>query len=135
MKDKNDVEVLIDGRKYRICGFESAEYLQQIASYINRKFIEFRKKEYYARLDLDLRNVLLAINLADDYYKEKKKADEYRTENEAKDKMVLDMKHEMIDLQTTIKKQNAEKKKLEASLEQAEKKVIELETRLKQAKK
>ena len=132
MKDKNDVEVLIDGRKYTICGFESAEYLQQIASYINRKFIDFRKKEYYARMDLDLRNVLLAIKIADDYYKANKKASEYRTENELKDKMVLDMKHEIIELQETITKQDAERKKLETSLEQAEKKNIELETRLKQ---
>lgn len=132
MKDKNDVEVLIDGRKYTICGFESAEYLQQIASYINRKFIDFRKKEYYARMDLDLRNVLLAINIADDYYKANKKASEYRTESELKDKMVLDMKHEIIELQETINKQDAERKKLETSLEQAEKKNIELETRLKQ---
>lgn len=131
MKDKNDVEVLIDGRKYTICGFESAEYLQQIASYINRKFIDFRKKEYYARMDLDLRNVLLAINIADDYYKANKKASEYRTESELKDKMVLDMKHEIIELQETINKQDAERKKLETSLEQAEKKNIELETRLK----
>ena len=132
MKDKNDVEVLIDGRKYTICGFESAEYLQQIASYINRKFIDFRKKEYYARMDLDLRNVLLAINIADDYYKANKKASEYRTESELKDKMVLDMQHEIIELQETINKQDAERKKLETSLDHAEKKNIELETRLKQ---
>ena len=39
MRNKNDVEVLIDGRKYTICGFESAEYLKQIASFINLKFI------------------------------------------------------------------------------------------------
>ena len=132
MKDKNDVEVLINGRKYTICGFESAEYLQQIASYINRKFIDLRKKDYYARMDLDLRNILLAINIADDYYKAKKKASEYRTESELKDKMVLDMKHEIIELQETIKKQKAELEKRENSLERAEKKNIELETRLKQ---
>ena len=132
MKDQNDVEVLINGRKYTICGFESAEYLQQIASYINRKFIDFRKKDYYARMDLDLRNILLAINIADDYYKAKKKASEYRTESELKDKMVLDMKHEIIELQETIKKQKAELEKRENSLERAEKKNIELETRLKQ---
>ena len=27
MKKKNDVEVLIDGRKYTLCGFESPEYI------------------------------------------------------------------------------------------------------------
>ncbi len=134
MKEKNDVEVLIDGRKYTICGFESAEYLQQIASYINRKFMDFRKKDYYARMDLDLRNVLLAINIADDYCKAKKKAAEYRSESELKDKMVLDMKHEIIELQETVKKQNKEREKLENALEQAEKTKIELETTLKQKK-
>lgn len=132
MKNKNDVEVLIDGRKYTICGFESEEYLQQIATYINRKFADFRKKEYYARMGLDLRSVLLAINIADDYYKTKIKANEFRTENETKDKAILDMKHEIIELQETVKKLEAEKKKMTTSLEQAEKKKIELETRLKQ---
>ena len=134
MKNKNDVEVLIDGRKYTICGFESAEYLQQVASYINRKFIDFKKQDYYSRLDMDLRNVLLAINIADDYYKTKKKASEYRTENELKDKMVLDMKHEIIGFQESVKKKDARISELEKSLEKAEKKIIELETRLKPRK-
>lgn len=134
MKDKNDVEVLIDGRKYTICGFESAEYLQQVASYINRKFNDFKKEDYYARLDMDLRNVLLAINIADDYYKAKKKASEYRTENELKDKMVLDMKHEIIQFQESVKAKDKKIGELEAALEKAEKKIIELETRLKPRK-
>ena len=134
MKDKNDVEVLIDGRKYTICGFESAEYLQQVASYINRKFNDFKKEDYYARLDMDLRNVLLAINIADDYYKAKKKASEYRTENELKDKMVLDMKHEIIQFQESVKVKDKKIGELEAALEKAEKKIIELETRLKPRK-
>ncbi len=132
MRNKNDVEVLIDGRKYTICGFESAEYLQQIASYINRKFIEFKKKDYYARLDLDLRKILLAINIADDYYKMKKKANEYRTENELKDQLVLDMKHELLHLQEDVQTRDKKIGELEKDMEQAEKKIIELETRLKQ---
>lgn len=132
MRDKNDVEVLIDGRKYTIRGFESEEYMQHIASYINRKYADLRKKEYYTGLDMELRHVLMAINIADDYCKCKKKTSEYRTENELKDKSILDMKHEIIELQENIKKLETEKKKLETSLEQAEKKKIELETRLKQ---
>ncbi|MCH5265952.1 MAG: cell division protein ZapA [Lachnospiraceae bacterium] len=134
MKSMNDTDVLIDGRKYTICGFESDEYLQQIASYINRKFTEFRKKDYYRRLDLDLRNVLLAINIADDYHKAKRKVKELQSEGELKDKMVLEMKHEIIDLQEQAKKDEEERKKLETSLEKAEKRIIELETRLKQKK-
>ncbi len=131
MRDKNDVEVLIDEKKYHICGFESAEYLQKIAAYINRKIMAFKKKDYYAGLDRDMKNVMLSINLADDYYKEKKKADEYKKEGEAKDQSVLDMKHELMDLQASLKKKNAENERLKMSLEKVEKKVIELETRLK----
>lgn len=134
MKNMNDAEVLIDGRKYTICGFESDEYLQQIASYINRKFAEFKEKDYYRRLDLDLRNVLLAINIADDYYKAKKKSAELKTENELKDKMVLEMKHEIIELQESVNAHIHKQAELEASLEKAEKKIIELETRLKPRK-
>lgn len=132
MKNMNDTEVLINGRKYTICGFESDEYLQQIASYINRKYTEFKKKDYYAKLDLDLRNVLLAINIADDYHKAKTKANDYRSESELKDTMVLDMKHEIITLNEKIKECDSEKEKLVKSLENAEKKIVELETRLKQ---
>jgi len=107
----NDTEVLINGRKYTICGFESDEYLQQIASYINRKFTEFKKKDYYAKLDLDLRNVLLAINIADDYHKAKTKANDYRSESELKDTMVLDMKHEIINLMKRLRLTKVKKKK------------------------
>lgn len=132
MKNKNDIEVLIEGRRYTICGFESDEYIQQIASYINRKLVEFKKKEYYHRLDLDLRNVLLAINIADDYFKTKNKAKDYRAESQSKDKTVLDMKHKIIDLQEKEKKDEKKIDELEKSLEEAEKKIIELETKLKQ---
>lgn len=134
MKSRNDIEVLIEGRRYTICGFESDEYIQQIASYINRKFAEFKKKEYYHRLDLDVRNVLLAINIADDYFKTKKKAKDYRAESQEKDKTILDMKHKIIDLQEQEKKDEKKIDELEKALEAAEKKIIELETRLKQRK-
>lgn len=132
MKNMNDTEVLIDGRKYTISGAESDEYMQKIASYINRKLTEFKKKEAYRHMDMDLRNILLAVNIADDYYKAKKKAQEYKSEGELKDKQVLDMKHEIISLQDKVKDYELKKGVLEASLEEVKNKNIELETQLKQ---
>lgn len=102
MKSKNDVEVLINGKKYTICGFESDEYMQKVASYINEKYMEFKKKDYYNTLDLELRNVLLAINMADDYFKMKKRAKEQVAESDLKDKMMFDMKHEIMSLQSQL---------------------------------
>ena len=60
------------------------------------------------------------------------KASEYRTETQLKDKMVLDMKHEIIELQDTIKKLEKERNEFHDSVEKLEKKQVELETRLKQ---
>ncbi len=102
MKSKNDVEVLINGNKYTLCGFESDEYLQKVASYINEKYAELKQKEYYRSMELDLRNILLAINITDDYFKMQKKSKEQAEESKAKDKTIFDMKHEILSLQNKI---------------------------------
>lgn len=132
MKKVNGTEVLIDGRKYTLCGVESDEYLQKIASYINRKLSEFKKRDSYQRMDMELRNIMLAINIADDYYKTKKRMQEQKSESEQKDKQALDMKHEIIDLKEKLKDLELKNGVTEASLEEAEKKIVELETKLNQ---
>ena len=37
MSSKNDTEVIIDGKIFTLSGYESPEYLQKVASYINNK--------------------------------------------------------------------------------------------------
>lgn len=126
MKNKNDVEVLINGRRYTICGFESAEYLQKVATYINSKYSEFKDKDYYYSLDMDLRNILLAINIADDYFKAEKEIKSIQKDNERKDKMVLDMKHEVLENKSSTEKTVQKNDALKEELEEAEKKIVEL---------
>lgn len=131
MNNINNTEVLIYGRKYTICGFESDEYLQNIATYLNKKHSELKANDGYNRMDLELRSVLLDINIADDYHKENKKANELKVDNELKQKTILDMKHEMISLNNQISELTEEKKKLEKTIHEKEKKIVELETKLK----
>lgn len=40
MAMKNAVEVVVDGRVYKISGYESQEYMHQIAVYINEKMTQ-----------------------------------------------------------------------------------------------
>ena len=127
MKNKNDVEVLINGRRYTICGFESAEYLQKVATYINSKYAEFKNQDYYYNLDMELRSILLAINIADDYFKTEKEKQSLTRENEHKDKIILDMKHEVSDKE----KENDD---LRQKLEAAEKRITELEAKSRKGK-
>ena len=126
MKSKNDVDVLINGRKYTLCGFESADYIQKVATYINSKLSEFQKKEYYANMDIDLKNILLAINIADDYFKVDRDVKSVMKDNERKDKMVLEMKHKILEQETAEADLKQQIEELRKTLETSEKKVVEL---------
>ena len=50
MSQKNDIPVVINNKVYTLSGFESEEYLQKVAAYINNKLAEFNKDESYVSL-------------------------------------------------------------------------------------
>lgn len=130
MNTKNDVEVIINGKQYTLSGYESSEYLQKIATHINEKYAQFREQDGYNKLDADMKNILLAINLSDDYYKAQKSANDLRTENEEMEKEIFDMKHEMISMQAQLEALEAKMGVLEEEKKEAEHQVIRLETEL-----
>ena len=44
MSSKNTAEVILGGKVIKLGGYESEEYLQRVASYINNKITEFNKE-------------------------------------------------------------------------------------------
>ena len=42
MSTKTDTEVIIGGKVFTLSGYESEEYLQKVASYINNKMSEYK---------------------------------------------------------------------------------------------
>lgn len=130
MNTKTDAEVIINGKQYTISGYERSEYLQRIAAHINDKYQEFRQQEGYTRLDMDMRNILLAINLSDDYFKAQKFAEELHVEKEEKEKEIFNMKHEMISMQTRLEEIKKENEELKKQKKEAEHQIIRLETEL-----
>ncbi len=71
MASKHNVEFLIDGKIYRMSGFEEQEYIARLASYINARMEEFSRAENWRRLPADQRAVMVEMNLADDLFKAK----------------------------------------------------------------
>lgn len=128
---KTDTEVIIGGKVFTLSGYESEEYLQKVASYINNKVNEYGKLDSFRRQPLDTQAVLLQLNIADDYFKAKKQISILEEEMQAKEKELYDLKHELISAQ--IKLENAEKRSKELQVEAAEasKKIVRLETQLK----
>lgn len=127
MSSKTDTEVIIGGKVLTLSGYESEEYLQKVASYINNKITEYNKNESFKRLTLDMQNVLLQLNIADDYFKAKKQITILEEEIQTKEKELYNLKHELIASQ--IKLENTEKnvKNLQAEVNENSRKIIQLE--------
>ena len=96
MAAKTDAEVIIGGKVLTLCGYESEEYLQKVASYINNKLAEYGKVDSFRRQPADMQNILMQLNIADDYFKAKKQIHSLEDEIEAKEKELYDLKHQLI---------------------------------------
>ena len=96
---RTDIPVVINNKVYTLSGFEGEEYLQNIATYINGKIAERKTSEEYRRMNIEYQGVLLALNIADDYFKAKSKADEIATDNSDKEQQLYELRHEVIESQ------------------------------------
>ena len=134
MTSKTDTEVIIGGKIFTLSGYESEEYLQRVASYINSKIDEYGKLDGFRRQPLDTQNVLLQLNIADDYFKAKRQMTLFEEDIQAKEKELYDLKHELIAAQ--IKLENTEKnvKEMQLTINEDAKKIVRLETELKEHK-
>lgn len=131
MSSKTDTEVIIGGKVFTLSGYESEEYLQKVASYINNKLNEYNKVESFRRQPMDTQGVLLQLNIADDYFKAKKQITVLEEELQAKEKELYDLKHELISAQIKLESSEEQVKGLQQDLADDAKKIIELETKLK----
>lgn len=84
---------------------------------------------------MDTQNVLMQLNIADDYFKAKKQISLLEEEIQTKEKEMYDLKHELIASQ--IKLENTEKnvRMLQSEANENAKKIVRLETELKELKK
>ncbi len=130
MAIKTDTEVLIGGKVYTLSGYESEDYLQKIASYINGKLNEYSHVEGFRRANVDRQNVLMQINIADDYFKSRNQILNMEEDMSAKEKELYDLKHELVN--TQMKMENLEKnlKAAKEEIADKDKKIIQLEAEI-----
>ena len=131
MSSKTDTEVIIGGKVFTLSGYESEEYLQKVASYINNKLNEYTKVESFRRQPMDTQHVLLQLNIADDYFKAKKQISVLEEELQAKEKELYDIKHELISTQIKLESIEEQVKDLQQERANDAQKIVQLETELK----
>ena len=127
MSAKNEAEVLIGGRTYTLSGYEGEDYLQNVATYINGKISECKTSDQYRRMNTEYQGILLALNIADDYFKAKAKADSMVSEDSTKEQQLYDLRHEVIESQ--IKQESAMRmvEEYKEQINALQRKIIQLE--------
>ena len=126
-QSKVDIPVVINNKVYTLSGYEGEDYLQNVATYINGKIAECKTSEEYRRMNTEYQGVLLALNIADDYFKAKSKADEIFGDNSDKEQQLYELRHEVIEAQ--IKHEAALKlvEEYKEQVSQLQRKVVQLE--------
>ena len=131
MAVKNTAKVIIGGKIITLGGYESEEYFQKVASYINKKMDELSAMPGYSRQPMETKHTLISLNITDDYFKAKKQAEVFEQDLQQKDQEMYDLKHELISAQ--IKLENAEKElaKMKEENNDLQMQIVKLETEMK----
>lgn len=112
MAVKNTAKVIIGGKIITLGGYESEEYFQKVASYMNKKIEELSEMPGYSRQPMETKHTLISLNITDDYFKAKKQAEIFEQDLQQKDQEMYDLKHELIALRMQI--EEAQKREQEA---------------------
>ena len=117
METKNYTQVLIDGKIYTLGGSEDEAYLQRTASYVNEKNMQLRGIPGFLKQSADYQEVMIQLNLADDYFKALDHSEQMEEERNRMEKESYSLKHELVSTQM----------KLEAVLKDLEDRQLQLE--------
>ncbi len=117
MGTKKSTVVVIDKKEYNLSGFEEEEYLQRVAAYINQKITQMNQEDSYKRIPQDMKNLMLNLNLADDYFKAKEQAGSSTEQFSALEKEIFDLKHQLVNVQMQLDDASAGQKEAQTKLE------------------
>lgn len=99
MAEKRDIPVVLNDKIYTLSGYENDDYIQRVVNYINEKLAECKSSEQFRRMSKEHQNMLVALNIADDFFKARNQAENLTEEDTEKEKQLYDLRHEMIEAQ------------------------------------
>ncbi len=133
MEKKNVTEVVIGGKIYKLGGYESEDYLHQVASYLNNRITELKALEGYNRLPAVQKSLMLDLNTADDYFKAKRQVEKLEADLSDKDRELYEVRHELVSAQVRLEEDQKRITSLKEEADDYQKKIAMLEARLSQA--
>lgn len=134
MDAKNFTDVLIGGKIYTLGGFVEESYLQGIASYINEKMSQLKKQEGFLKQSADYQSVMLELNMADDYFSERRQAELLERQKSELEKENYSLKHELVSTQMKLENAVRETEMQKAQLKEAGEEIGKLKMDIEQLK-
>ncbi|MDO4976530.1 MAG: cell division protein ZapA [Eubacteriales bacterium] len=129
MENKAKLSVVIDGKVYMLSGGSSETYMQKIASYVDNKIRELKSVNGYQKLSPDYRNILLALNLAEELFKVQDEKDVSSREYREKEEEIYRLKQDLVEKDMRIETANRLVIEYKTKVNELQKRIIELETR------
>ena len=135
MDTKNYTQVLIDGKIYTLGGTEDEAYLQKAASYVNEKIATMHAIPGFSKQSADYQQLMLLLNIADDYFKAKENADQMEEQKDRMEKETYSLKHELVSTQMKLDGVLRDLKERQRQLQELSAKLSKTERELRAAKK
>lgn len=128
MEGKSEVSVVIDGKVYRLSG-GSDTYLQKLASYVDGKIKELKKQTGYNKLSIEYRDILLALNIAEEVSRLQDEIEEFNQGSRDKEQEIYELKQEIVDNKLQIDAANKLVEDYKTKVNELQKRIIGLETK------
>ena len=135
MDTKNYTQVLIDGKIYTLGGSEDEAYLQKAASYVNEKITTMHALPGFSKQSADYQQLMLLLNIADDYFKTKETADQMEEQRDRMEKETYSLKHELVSTQMKLDGVLKDLEERQRQLQELSAKLSKSERELRAAKK
>lgn len=135
MDTKNYTQVLIDGKIYTLGGNEDEAYLQKAASYVNEKITTMHAIPGFSKQSADYQQLMLLLNIADDYFKAKENADQMEEQKDRMEKETYSLKHELVSTQMKLDGVLKDLEERQRQLQELSAKLSKTERELRAAKK
>ena len=126
MAVKNTAQVVIDGKIITLGGYESEEYFQKVAAYMNNKISELSQMPGYSRQAMETKHTLLSLNITDDYFKAKKQAEIFEQDLQQKDQELISLKMQIEEAKKAEQEAQEQKNLLDGKVKELEKELDEL---------
>lgn len=111
MTQKHKVQVVIGGKVLTMGGSDDEIHIQKVASCVNKKIQELEVTEVYRALPMDLKPILIELNIADELVQAQNTIQQLENDLQLKENELAELKQTLVEAQMKLEKLEGKKKR------------------------